>query len=54
MNILEDADPLSRGNRAEEIIEIVGTDLNAAVAGQKSAKQALDNAAAKVRKIINK
>ena len=54
LNILEDADPLSRGNRAEEIIEIVGTDLNAAVAGQKSAKQALDNAAAKVRKIINK
>ena len=43
--ILEDAAPLSSGNHAEELIEIVGTELNAAVAGQKSPQEALDDAA---------
>lgn len=43
--ILEDAAPLSSGNHAEELIEIVGTELNAAVAGQKTPKEALDDAA---------
>jgi multiple sugar transport system substrate-binding protein len=43
--ILEDAAPLSSGNHAEELIDIVGTELSAAVSGQKTAKQALDDAA---------
>ena len=43
--ILEDAAPLATGNHAEELIDIVGTELNAAVAGQKTPKQALDDAA---------
>lgn len=44
-NILEDAAPLTTGNNAEELIDIVGTELNAAVAGQKSTRQALADAA---------
>ncbi|GAB4382304.1 hypothetical protein [Albidovulum sp.] len=43
--ILEDAAPLATGNHAEELIDIVGTELNAAVAGQKTPKAALDDAA---------
>jgi ABC-type glycerol-3-phosphate transport system substrate-binding protein len=43
--ILEDAAPLSSGNNAEELIEIVGTELSAAVTGQKSVQDALDAAA---------
>ncbi len=52
LSILEDAEPLARGERAEEIIEVVGTELNAAVAGQKTAKQALDDAASQVEEIL--
>ncbi len=48
LKILEDAEPLARGNRAEELIEIVGTELNIAVAGQKSVQEALDDAAKQV------
>lgn len=48
--ILEDAAPLSSGDHAEELIEIVGTELSAAVAGQKTPKQALDDAAAGVER----
>lgn len=43
--ILEDAAPLATGTAAEEIIEIVGTELSAAVAGQKSVEEALEDAA---------
>jgi len=46
--ILEDAAPLSSGNNAEELIEVVGTELSAAVSGQKTAQEALDDAAAGV------
>lgn len=46
--ILENAAPLATGDHAEELIDIVGTELSAAVAGQKTAKQALDDAAAAV------
>ncbi len=46
--ILEDAEPLATGDHAEELIDIVGTELNAAVAGKKSPKQALDDAARRV------
>jgi len=51
--ILEDAAPLSSGNSAEELIDIVGTELSAAVAGQKTAKEALDDAAAAVARANN-
>ena len=47
-HILEDAAPLATGDHAEELIDIVGTELNAAVAGQKTPQQALDDAAAAV------
>jgi ABC-type glycerol-3-phosphate transport system substrate-binding protein len=33
---------------------VVGTELNAAVAGEKTAEQALKDAAAQVRKILGK
>jgi ABC-type glycerol-3-phosphate transport system substrate-binding protein len=46
--ILEDAAPLSSGDHAEELIDIVGGELSAAVAGQKTPQQALDDAAAAV------
>jgi len=46
--ILKNAEPLSSGNHAEELIDIVGTELSAAVSGQKTAQQALDDAAAAV------
>ena len=52
LSILEDAEPLARGDHAEEIIEVVGTELNAAVAGQKSSQQALDDAAKQVEEIL--
>lgn len=46
--ILENAAPLATGDHAEELIDIVGTELSAAVAGQKTPKQALDDAATAV------
>lgn len=52
LRILEDAEPLARGPKAEEIIQVVGTELNAAVAGEKTAEQALKDAAAQVRRIL--
>lgn len=48
--ILEDAAPLATGDHAEELIDIVGTELNAAVAGQKTPRQALDDAAKAVER----
>lgn len=47
-SILETAAPLATGDHAEELIDIVGTELSAAVAGQKTPKQALDDAATAV------
>lgn len=52
LKILEDAEPLARGQRAEEIINEVGTFLNAAVANEMSVEEALKAAAEKVREII--
>ncbi len=52
LQILENAEPLARGPSAEEIIQEVGTELNAAVAGEKTVEQALKDAADKVRKIL--
>ncbi len=54
LKILEDAEPLARGPKAEEIIQVVGTELNAAVAGEKTAEQALKDAAAQVRRILGR
>ena len=51
VGILEDAAPLARGNGAEEVINIVGTHLNAAVAGQKTPQEALDDAAAELERM---
>lgn len=50
--ILEDAAPLATGRHAEEIIQIVGTELNAAVAGEKTPEQALADAAAAVEELL--
>ncbi|MCS7055152.1 MAG: sugar ABC transporter substrate-binding protein [Thermoflexales bacterium] len=52
LRILEDAEPLARGARAEEIINEVGTELNSAVAGEKSVAEALKAAAEKTRAIL--
>lgn len=54
LSILEDAEPLAGGDHAEEIIDVVGTELNSAVAGEKDAQQALDDAATQVTEIINR
>lgn len=43
--ILEDAEPLASGPNAEEVIEVVGTHLNAAVAGDESVDEAISRAA---------
>ncbi len=52
LKILSNSEPLARGPKAEEIIQVVGTELNAAVAGEKSVEQALKDAADKVREIV--
>lgn len=52
LKILEDAEPLARGPRAEEIIIEVGTYLNSAVAGEMTVAEALKAAADKVRDIL--
>ena len=49
--ILEDAAPLATGTSAEEIIEIVGTQLSAAVSGQETVEDALAAAARGVERI---
>ena len=43
--ILQDSAPLADGPHAEEMIQVVGTELNAAVAGQQSVDQAITRAA---------
>lgn len=54
IKILEDAEPLVRGIHAEEIIEIIGLEMNNAAAGIKSVDQALDDAAEAIRRIIGR
>ncbi|NHM32466.1 sugar ABC transporter substrate-binding protein [Bacillus sp. C11] len=53
-NILEDAEPLAEGPNAEETIQVIGTELNAAVNGQKSVDQAIKDAAAKAKETLKK
>lgn len=51
-SILEDSAPLAEGPGAEEMIQAVGTELNAAVAGEKSVDQAITQAAKRAEEII--
>ena len=54
LSILEDAAPLATGPHAEELIEVVGTELNAAVAGEKTPEQALADAADAVKAVLER
>jgi multiple sugar transport system substrate-binding protein len=49
--ILEDSAPLADGPNAEEMIQAVGTELNAALAGQQSVDQAITQAASRAKEI---
>ncbi len=51
--ILEDAMPLADGPNAEEMINVVGEELNAAVAGQKSVDAAITDAATRAQEVLN-
>jgi multiple sugar transport system substrate-binding protein len=52
--ILEDAAPLADGPNAEEMINVVGEELNAAVAGQKSVDDAISSAASGAQETLDK
>jgi ABC-type glycerol-3-phosphate transport system substrate-binding protein len=52
--ILEDAEPLADGPNAEEAIQVVGEELNAAVAGLKSVDEAISAAASRMREVLAK
>lgn len=54
LKILEDAAPLADGPNAEEMINVVGEELNAAVAGQKSVDQAIADAARRAKETLAK
>jgi multiple sugar transport system substrate-binding protein len=51
--ILEDAEPLADGPNAEEMIQVVGEELNAAVAGQKSVEEAISTAAQRAEEVLS-
>ena len=52
--ILADAAPLAHGRNAEEMINVVGEELNAAVAGQKSVDDAISAAATRAEETLAK
>lgn len=52
--ILGDSAPLANGPHAEEMINVVGEQLNAAVAGQKSVDEAISTAAKKAQTTLDK
>ncbi len=52
--ILGDSAPLANGPHAEEMINVVGEQLNAAVAGQKSVDEAISTAAKKAQETLDK
>lgn len=54
MSILEDAAPLADGPNAEEMIQVVGEELNSAVAGQKSVDEAISDAARRAEEVLNR
>jgi multiple sugar transport system substrate-binding protein len=51
--ILEDAEPLADGPNAEEMIQVVGEELNAAVAGQKSVDEAIATAGERAQEVLS-
>jgi ABC-type glycerol-3-phosphate transport system substrate-binding protein len=53
-SILSDAAPLADGKNAEEMINVVGEQLNAAVAGQKSVDAAIAEAAKRAQETLNR
>jgi len=53
-SVLEDAAPLANGKNAEEMITVVGEELNAAVAGQKSVDAAISAAAQRAQETLDK
>jgi multiple sugar transport system substrate-binding protein len=52
--ILSDAAPLADGKNAEEMINVVGEELNAAVAGQKSVDEAISTAAKRAQETLDR
>ncbi len=52
--ILQDAAPLADGPNAEEMINVVGNELNAAVAGQKSVDEAISTAAKNAQEVLDR
>ncbi|HEU4973829.1 MAG TPA: sugar ABC transporter substrate-binding protein [Baekduia sp.] len=53
-SILSDAAPLADGKNAEEMINVVGEELNAAVAGQKSVDAAISEAAKRAQETLDR
>jgi multiple sugar transport system substrate-binding protein len=53
-SILADAAPLADGKNAEEMINVVGEELNAAVAGQKSVDAAISEAAKRAQETLDR
>jgi ABC-type glycerol-3-phosphate transport system substrate-binding protein len=53
-SILEDAAPLADGPNAEEMINVVGAELNAAVAGQKGVDEAIATAAKNAQEVLDR
>jgi ABC-type glycerol-3-phosphate transport system substrate-binding protein len=51
-SILQDSAPLADGPSAEEMIQAVGTELNAAAAGEKGVDQAITQAATQAQEIL--
>ena len=49
--ILQDSAPLADGPRAEETIQAVGTELNAAVAGEQSVDESITEAANRAKEV---
>jgi multiple sugar transport system substrate-binding protein len=53
-SILQDAAPLADGPNAEEMINVVGAELSAAVAGQKSVDEAITTAAKNAQQVLDR
>jgi multiple sugar transport system substrate-binding protein len=51
--ILEDSAPLADGPHAEEMIQVVGTELNAAVAGQQSVNETITSAQKQAQEAVS-
>lgn len=51
--LLENSEPLADGPNAEEMIQVIGTELSEAIAGNKSVDQAITDAANSAKDIMN-